>query len=623
MGVYTCLGLSPRILLKVEGMTANVIRDTAFVSWEDPDAWMENMTGKRWEQVLQEEQRRVNRIVEQPAVSRRIGLFKALYASQANKGSTQLFECESEQKNVYIDWINFSFKIWKYGATGKERTARDIFCTKDSVYVTTDIGDGAEKFQLECWKFGMDRPIWKIPNVGPDIGISGNKIFYLGVKNKLIYNKVFSCNLETGNDKKLEYSEIFTDTNLALERQPEGRLLLIRDNSQDVMCFPIQRGEIVLKSVPRHKISKSCILPIGDYGVDFSWESKGLLVTKQHGKKILWHCSSRGSARKLLEIPAGNILMDPFATWKGSLPCHVRVSEPHKHTVMYTLNTKYELQQMTPVIPTGFKIKRFSTTSFDGTVVYGAIVYKASSEIRHCLVTGYGAYGIETNAGGIASRWFPLLENNWCIVITFIRGGGDHTEEWGKEGRRYGRIKSVEDFKSLIQQIQRANKITPEHTVIYGRSAGGLLMGITLAENPKGNLMRGVFTEVPYVDLLRTTTNPSLPLTELEYNEFGNPNERLEDFITNGLLSPADSASIVGAPNILVLARTAENDSQVFTYESLKWIRRLRSHDTVKSAPKLCIVERGQGHFTPPDETIQQWAIDCAILDAWVDQEIK
>jgi oligopeptidase B len=278
---------------------------------------------------------------------------------------------------------------------------------------------------------------------------------------------------------------------------------------------------------------------------------------------------------------------------------------------------------ISPVIPTGFKVKRMSAKSSDGTVVYGAIVYKEHSEIHHCLVTGYGAYGIETSAGGIANRWYPLLENNWCILITFIRGGGDHTEEWGKAGRRYGRVKSVEDFKSLILQFQRANNISPDHTCIYGRSAGGLLMGITLAENPNGNLMRGVFTEVPYVDLLRTTTNPSLPLTELEYNEFGNPNDRLEDFITNGLMSPADSASIIGAPRIFVLTRTAENDSQVFTYESVKWIRRLRSHDGSRDAPKLCIVERGQGHFTPPDETIHQWAIDCALLDAWVDQNIK
>jgi oligopeptidase B len=142
-------------------------------------------------------------------------------------------------------------------------------------------------------------------------------------------------------------------------------------------------------------------------------------------------------------------------------------------------------------------------------------------------------------------------------------------------------------------------------------------MGMTLAQNPSGSLMRTVYTEVPYVDVLRTTTNPGLPLTELEYNEFGDPLHRLEDFISVGLQSPVDSAAVTASPSVLVLTRTAENDSQVFAYESVKWIRRLRSHDRGQAAPKLCIVERGQGHFTPPDRQDFQRALDCAVLDAW------
>jgi oligopeptidase B len=128
--------------------------------------------------------------------------------------------------------------------------------------------------------------------------------------------------------------------------------------------------------------------------------------------------------------------------------------------------------------------------------------------------------------------------------------------------------------------------------------------------------MSAVYTEVPYVDVLRTTTNPSLPLTVLEYDEFGNPLKRLEDFISVGLTSPADS--VTASPKVFVLTRTAENDSQVYAYESVKWIRRLRSHDSADSAPKLCIVERGQGHFTPPEKTLRQWAVDCALLDGWI-----
>jgi protease II len=134
--------------------------------------------------------------------------------------------------------------------------------------------------------------------------------------------------------------------------------------------------------------------------------------------------------------------------------------------------------------------------------------------------------------------------------------------------------------------------------------------------------MKGVYAEVPYVDELRTTTNPELPLTELEANEFGYPSERLEDFIQVALLSPADSAVTLNTPNVLVLARTAENDSQVFAYESVKWIRRLRGAQGPYGAPKLCIVEKDQGHFALPGDTLQQWALDAAILDTWIHNEL-
>jgi oligopeptidase B len=215
------------------------------------------------------------------------------------------------------------------------------------------------------------------------------------------------------------------------------------------------------------------------------------------------------------------------------------------------------------------------------------------------------------------------VEAGWAIGYTFLRGGGDHTETWAKAGRLEGRVHTVDDFIALVKFAQAYLQIPPSHTVLYGRSAGGLLMGESLRRYPNGSLMKAVYAEVPYVDELRTTSNPELPLTTLETNEFGNSMLRLKDFIDIGLLSPVDSASVLHAPNVLVLARSAIHDSQVFTYESVKWIRRLRANQTEKGAPKLCIIEKDQGHFTPPDATIKQWSLDAAILDAWIQKEIQ
>jgi oligopeptidase B len=237
-------------------------------------------------------------------------------------------------------------------------------------------------------------------------------------------------------------------------------------------------------------------------------------------------------------------------------------------------------------------------------------------------MTGYGAYGLETPAGLVSRRWAPLLANGWCIGQTFLRGGGDHTEAWAKAGRREGRVKTLEDYEALVKKAQTILHIGPQDTVIYGRSAGGLLMGGTLTRHPGGSLMGCVYAEVPYVDELRTTTNVELPLTRLEYNEFGAPLLRLEDFISVARLSPADSASVIASPKVFVFARTAENDSQVYAYESVKWVRRLRL-TSGRGAPKICLVEKGQGHFTPPDKNTEQWCLDSAILDAWVKGELQ
>jgi oligopeptidase B len=136
-----------------------------------------------------------------------------------------------------------------------------------------------------------------------------------------------------------------------------------------------------------------------------------------------------------------------------------------------------------------------------------------------------------------------------------------------------------------------------------------------LGRNPEGGLFRGVYTEVPYVDVLETTTNPGLPLTAIEYGEFGNPAANLEDLIFVGLTSPAVSAAVMTTPSIFVVARTAVNDSQVYAYETVKWIRRLRENGGTHGAPKITLFENGQGHFTPPDGSAVQYATDAALID--------
>ncbi len=605
-------------------MTGEPIRQTKFATWMDPDAWMEKMEGPRWKKVLDEEATIVSRYTNQPAIQQRIPQFQiSLQSVKDTIGGIDSFEAGP----ILVDWTTPFFKHWWWLGSAKKHEARDIFVTTDYVWTTRDIGDGAETFQLECWsaKTRSDKPVWTVGPVGPDIAVLNGKLFYLGVKNKLIYHELWCCDAATGKNRQKLYSETSGFVNLSLEKQPDQRLLFIKDNSQDLEIQQItvtgsSAGKVSLKKQSsRFPVPDDWILPVsGEYGIDFLWKEQGLLTVKQRGKKTLWKCFPNKSAVKLLHIPAGEIQPNPFSAWNGKVPLVVHVIQPSMGLGIYSFSgDKFSLTN--PIQPTGAVTRRIHAYSRDGKEVSGILTHMATQTPTKLLVIGYGAYGISTPVGNVVNHWLPLLQSGWAIAHAFVRGGGDHTEEWAKEGRREGRKKTVADFCAIIRKAQDITNIPSYRTAIYGRSAGGLLMGATLSLVPTGKLMGAVYTEVPYVDELRTTTNKELPLTELEYNEFGAPSMRLEDFISVGQLSPADSATVIASPKVLVLTRTAENDSQVFAYESVKWIRRLRE-SAGGGAPKLCIVERDQGHFTPPDATIKQWALDMAILDAWFEQ---
>jgi len=601
-------------------MTGVEVRDTQYAAWSDPDAWMETMKGPKWNAVLQEEDFLVQVAVKQSAVQSRLGLFQQAYRSAKEKLQPILFEAGP----ITVHWHNLFFKTWWFTAdTTVKHTARDIVVGPNTIWCTEDVGDGAEAMELQCWSPTKSKPIWKKFPVGQDIGLVGTNLVYLNIENRLVSHELWWCDSLTGKHTKRLYKEQSPHVNLALEKHADGRLKLVCDNSQDVTVYEILVSGSLLKRHSKHPIPSSWILPLGTpYGIEFVWQREGLIVLKRHGTSALWKCAPNKPPKKLGQLTAGQILFDPFAVWAGKVPTKVYTIKPDVGAVHYTY-TGMTLQLEKPIFPTGLVTQRVKTYSKDGTQVHGIVTYKANLRPSYLLVIGYGAYGMPTSVGSVLERWAPLVQNGWAIGHAFIRGGGDHTDAWAKAGRLGGRVHTIDDFIAIVETIQSHFQIHPKRTCIYGRSAGGLLVGDTLTRYPTGSLMCCVYTEVPYVDELRTTTNPSLPLTELEANEFGNPLHRLEDFIDVALLSPADSAITLQTPNIFVLARTAENDSQVFTYESVKWIRRLRNAQPLHGgAPKLCIIERDQGHFTVPEDTVTQWSLDCALLDTWIHRTI-
>jgi oligopeptidase B len=210
-----------------------------------------------------------------------------------------------------------------------------------------------------------------------------------------------------------------------------------------------------------------------------------------------------------------------------------------------------------------------------------------------------------------------------------VRGSGDDNEAWEDIARRDNRHIVVDDFEAIIRDSQRKLRLGADKTVIYGRSAGGLPIGAIVSRFPHGELVGAAFTEVPYVDVLRTSTNRSLPLTVGEFKEFGNPKEKILNFKELLSVSPMNTLHVDGAPGVFVLSRVGLLDKQVYAYESFKWIQRLRGAQSPDESNltypkgKYVTIERGEGHSYGYQKFIKCRASDLAIIDAWVDGTLK
>jgi oligopeptidase B len=176
-----------------------------------------------------------------------------------------------------------------------------------------------------------------------------------------------------------------------------------------------------------------------------------------------------------------------------------------------------------------------------------------------------------------------------------------------------GKLLGVEDFEACIRGMQKVGGLGPKNTCIFGRSAGGYLVGTTIVRNPGGQLARFAYTEAPYVDVLQTASNVKLPLTVFEYLEFGDPAHKIYDFQTMVELSPVSALGPSGAPGVFVLCRVGLNDRQVYAYESVKWMDALRGNEG-GGYKKLLYLTKGYGHNVHGADVFVERAEDLLLL---------
>jgi oligopeptidase B len=242
--------------------------------------------------------------------------------------------------------------------------------------------------------------------------------------------------------------------------------------------------------------------------------------------------------------------------------------------------------------PSLYRSERLFATALDGTPVPISLVYRIPLKLdghHRLLLNGYGAYGLSYDPV-FSSNALSLLDRGFVVAIAHVRGGEEMGRAWYEGGRLLNKRSSFTDFIAAAEYLIEAGYTRPDRLVINGGSAGGLLMGAVTNMRPE--LFGAVLAEVPFVDVVNTMLDASLPLTVIEYDEWGNPNDRAAyEYIRS--YSPYDNVEAMHYPHMLVTAGL--NDPRVAYWEPAKWIARLRARKTDENR-LLLRTNMGAGH---------------------------
>jgi len=265
-------------------------------------------------------------------------------------------------------------------------------------------------------------------------------------------------------------------------------------------------------------------------------------------------------------------------------------------TYDYDMNTKARALKKEKEVPgydrDAYVTDRIWATAADGTRVPISIVHRKDftrDGQAPMLLYGYGSYGYSYDAGFNANV-LSLVDRGFVSGIAHVRGGGEMGRRWKNDGKFEKKMNTFTDFVACADHLV-ANKYTsPSRLAISGRSAGGLLMGAVT--NLRPDLFGAVIAGVPFVDVVNTMVDATIPLTVTEWEEWGNPNEkRYYDVIK--AYSPYDNVKEAAYPNMLITAGL--NDPRVQYWEPAKWTARLRQNKTTDSW-LLLKTDMGAGH---------------------------
>lgn len=259
-----------------------------------------------------------------------------------------------------------------------------------------------------------------------------------------------------------------------------------------------------------------------------------------------------------------------------------------------------------------YEAKRLWATASDGIKIPISLVYRKGLELNGSNPTlqyAYGSYGSSTDPYFSSNR-LSLLDRGFVFAIAHVRGGQELGRQWYEDGKLLKKMNTFTDFTACSEYLIDQKYTSPSKLFAMGGSAGGLLMGVIA--NIRPDLYKGIIAQVPFVDVVTTMLDSSIPLTTGEYDEWGNPNDSTYYFYMKSY-SPYDQVVSQKYPNMLVT--TGYHDSQVQYFEPAKWVAKLRS---VKSDDNQLIfkinMDAGHGGASGRFKMLEEVALEYAFM---------
>ena len=399
---------------------------------------------------------------------------------------------------------------------------------------------------------------------------------------------------------------------------PEGEFTLIRPRENDLLYSVEHHGDrffiVTNENAKNFKVVETPVAsPDKEHWKDYlpydpevkvdavdAFENHLVISERRNGLPAIRICDLKsGETHEInFDEPTYEVSLDRNPVFKTGI---VRIDyssfiTPNSVIDYDMVSRRKELKKEAPVLggykKSDYASERVFAKADDGVEIPISLFYKKGFRkdgTAPLLLTGYGAYGISTDAN-FSSSTISLVDRGFVFAIAHIRGGGELGRTWYEDGKLLKKKNTFTDFVSCTQYLIDQKYAAPKRVAILGGSAGGLLMGAVM--NMRPDLFTSVIAAVPFVDVLNTMSDPSLPLTVTEYEEWGNPQDpKYFDYMAS--YSPYDNIEEKQYPNLLVTAGL--NDPRVSYWEPAKWVakqRRLKHQNRIL----LLKTNMGAGH---------------------------